>query len=125
MLTEKQRRFVEAYLGGNTATESARIAGYSGDEAALAVVGSQNLRKPKIAEAIAERTKNDPLIADRDEIQHFWSAIMRNQDLDTKHRLTAARDLARSQALFIDKVKHEGAPGATVTIQLPHNGRDD
>ncbi len=44
-LTGKQRAFVDAYLSnGFNATDAARQAGYSGDDHALAVIGSRNLR---------------------------------------------------------------------------------
>ena len=53
-LTDKQRVFVEKYLGAAhfNATESARAAGYKGNRNTLAVVGHENLRKPKIAELV-------------------------------------------------------------------------
>ena len=53
-LTEKQRAFVAAYIGearGN-ATQAARLAGYSGGDAACAVMGSELLRHPKVTQAI-------------------------------------------------------------------------
>ncbi|KGM50652.1 terminase small subunit [Pseudooceanicola atlanticus] len=63
-LTAKQARFVEEYLIDLNATQAAIRAGYSGKTAAA--VGHENLRKPKIAEAIAsakgersDRTKID------------------------------------------------------------------
>lgn len=55
-LTAKQQKFVSAYLGAaeGNATEACRLAGYQGNAVTLAVVGFDNLRKPQIAEAIAE-----------------------------------------------------------------------
>lgn len=56
-LTSKQQAFVDAYVGiarGN-ATKAARLAGYVGDDNVLAVTGHDNLRNPKIEQAIAER----------------------------------------------------------------------
>ena len=58
-MTLKQKLFVEAYLGrarGN-ATEAARIAGYRGDEATLAQVGYENLRKPVVKLAVEARVE--------------------------------------------------------------------
>ncbi len=56
-LTNKQRAFVEHYLGDAqwNATEAAKLAGYSGDRNALAVRGSQNIRNRKIQEHIRRR----------------------------------------------------------------------
>ena len=52
-LTGKQELFIAHYVtNGFNATEAARSAGYKGNENGLAVTGSQNLRKPKIREAI-------------------------------------------------------------------------
>lgn len=57
--TPKQKRFYEAYISkaNGNATEAARLARYKGNDATLAQVGAQNLRKPHIAEAIAEFEK--------------------------------------------------------------------
>lgn len=58
-LSVKQQLFIEAYLGkamGN-ATEAARLAGYKGNDNTLGQTGDQNLKKPKIAEAVAARLK--------------------------------------------------------------------
>ena len=51
-LTGKQRAFIDHYLECLNATEAARKAGYQGNDATLAVVGYENLRKPHIAAAI-------------------------------------------------------------------------
>lgn len=50
-LTPKQRRFVEEYLVDLNATQAATRAGYSAKTAVK--IGSENLRKPAVAEAIA------------------------------------------------------------------------
>lgn len=78
-MTEKQRRFVEAYMGtaAGNATEAARIAGYAGSDNTLKSVGAENLAKPDIAAAIDARQKADPLIADRNERQRFLTEVMR------------------------------------------------
>ena len=49
-LTSKQARFVEEYLVDLNATSAAIRAGYS--EKTAATIGHENLRKPKIADAI-------------------------------------------------------------------------
>lgn len=56
-LTAKQEAFVEHYCQLRNATEAARRAGYAGDDNSLAVIGYENLRKPKIQDAIQERFK--------------------------------------------------------------------
>lgn len=54
-LSLKQEKFVAAYVGpaNGNATEAARLAGYKGTAKTLASVGSENLAKPEIAEAVA------------------------------------------------------------------------
>ena len=54
-LTTKQKAFVEAYLETFNGTQAARRAKYKGDDNTLAVVAYENLRKPKIREAIDDR----------------------------------------------------------------------
>lgn len=51
-MTPKQQRFVEEYLIDLNATQAAIRAGYSADTARS--IGSENLSKPDIADAIAE-----------------------------------------------------------------------
>lgn len=64
-LTNKQKAFVEAYLAnGFNGVKAARAAGYAGNENTLAVVASENLRKPKIAALIDERMKAMAMSAD-------------------------------------------------------------
>ena len=54
-MTDKQTLFCEYYIQCWNATESARKAGYEGDDNTLGVVGYENLRKPKIKEYIDKR----------------------------------------------------------------------
>lgn len=65
-LTDKQRLFVEAYLGAArfNATEAARQAQYAGDDVTLASVGYENLRKPQIAAYIKQRFVEAAMTAD-------------------------------------------------------------
>jgi len=55
-LTYKQRAFVEHFLAMGdaqwNATEAAKLAGYKGNRVSLATIGSANLRKVQIQEAI-------------------------------------------------------------------------
>jgi phage terminase small subunit len=56
-LTAKQQAFINHYLTTWNATEAARRAQYKGDDATLAAVGYENLRKPHIRSAIDERMR--------------------------------------------------------------------
>lgn len=122
-LNERQRRFVEAYMGraeGN-ATEAARMAGYgeNSDDGYLAVQGSRLIGNDKIREAIAARVVNDPLVADREELQRFFTLVMRGEEgegVQMKDRLKAAELLGKTRAEFKDKVEHTGDGGGPVRI---------
>lgn len=52
-MTPKQQRFVEEYLIDLNATQAAIRAGYSADTAHA--IGYENLSKPEVADAVAER----------------------------------------------------------------------
>jgi phage terminase small subunit len=113
-LTEKQRRFVLAYIGearGN-GTEACRIAGYKGNDKTLSVVATENLGKPSIAEAIQESRDNDPLIATVEQVRKFWTETMNDDDNEKRDRLKASELLAKTQGQFIEKriVHNTGDP---------------
>jgi len=61
-LTIKQRAFVEHYLTCWNAAEAARLAGYS--EKSARVIGPENLSKPAVAAAIAQRLAELKMSAD-------------------------------------------------------------
>lgn len=54
-LTAKQRTFALEYIICKNGTEAARRAGYAGEDATLAAVAYENLRKPQIIEFIEAR----------------------------------------------------------------------
>ena len=64
-LTAKQQLFIDHYLKTWNATESARRAGYNGNNVTLGTVGSQNIRKPQIRATIEKRLKASQLSADQ------------------------------------------------------------
>ena len=63
-LSNKQRIFIDEYLQCWNATEAARRAGYKGNDATLASVGWENLRKPEIASVIEQRLQESQMSAD-------------------------------------------------------------
>lgn len=78
-LTEKQRRFVNAYIKTGNAAEAARKAGYKASNAD--VMGRENLRKPMVRKAINARLKEieDAQIADAREVLIHLTAAMRGE----------------------------------------------
>jgi phage terminase small subunit len=115
-LTPKQQAFVDAYSGNGTA--AARAAGYKGSDATLAQVASENLRRPEILSAIQARNQvpsqvraavaQAGIIATRAERQAFWTATMLDVTEELSARLKASELLGKSEADFMDRVKHEG-----------------
>ena len=104
-LTEKQRKFVEAFLGSanGNGTEAASLAGYAGDRKSLAVIAANNLKKPIIRAAIEDRTKDDGTVATREERQRFLTRIMRTEHRKLNERLKAVELLCRMHGDFIEK----------------------
>jgi phage terminase small subunit len=103
-LTWKQQRFVEAYAGDGV--KAAKEARYKGDRNTLAVRASQLLRMPKIKEAIEVRNTEATRkrIADREELQEGWTKIFRDENVPLRDRMRAGELLAKSQAMFTDKM---------------------
>lgn len=112
-LSAKQIIFCETYAGnGGNATDAAKQAGY----AKPAEQGYENIRKPHMAEYIAQLTKadNDKRIATAAERKEFWSSVMRgdlpssvdaegNETFDMKDKLKASELLGRSHMDFVEK----------------------
>jgi len=123
-LTRKQIKFVEAFMGEaeGDATAAARLAGYNATGSVLRNIGCENLQKPNIAAAIAERVAEDDggLIMTRKDRQVLWSRIARGEVLDGDRpakmgdRLKASEILGKSQGDFIDRVEHSGPNGGPI-----------
>lgn len=78
-LTEKQKRFIDYYIETGNASEAARRAGYS--EKIANRIGTENLSKPVIKEAITVRLKalEDKRIAKADEVMQFLTSTLRGE----------------------------------------------
>lgn len=78
-LTEKQKRFIDYYIETGNASEAARRAGYS--EKIANRIGTENLSKPVIKEAIDARLKEleDKRIAKADEVMQFLTSTLRGE----------------------------------------------
>ena len=129
-LSEKQRRFVQAYMGeavGN-ATEAASIAGYKGNRRTLEAVVRQNLGNPRIKEMIEQAQRDDPLIATREERQRFWTRVMNGLEGDAKmpDRLKASELLGKASADFVERheVNAKVTDGYTFELVRPDAEKD-
>ena len=106
-LTAKQQAWIDYYKQGHTATEAARLAGYRGNN--HDVIGTQNL--VKLSKFIADRDAllEAPRIAGMEEINAFWSEVMRNEAAKLQDRLKASELRAKAAGGFIDKVQVSGS----------------
>lgn len=108
-MTEKQRRFVEAYMGdaAGNATEAARLAGYAHPN----TQGPRLLVNVGIARELEQRQQEDPAVATRAERQAFWSALMKGDDPYGKEaptlreRIKASELLGKTGGDFVDRTE--------------------
>jgi phage terminase small subunit len=111
-LSERERRFVEAYMGkaAGNATEAAILAGYKRTSARQQ--GSRLLTKASIRNAVEQRASSDPKVMTRAERQQFWSAVAwgtgKFSKAPIKDRLKASELLGRAQADFVERHEHSG-----------------
>lgn len=82
-MTEKQARFVDEYLVDCNITQAAIRAGYS--EKTAYSIGSENLRKPEIQEAIKARLAElqSKKVATVQEIMEYLTSVMRREQTET------------------------------------------
>lgn len=82
-MTERENRFVDFYIQTGNASEAARLAGYSAKTAA--VIGAENLRKPKIQREIDARLKKleSERTADAQEVLEHLAKVLRGKEVET------------------------------------------
>ena len=111
-LTDKQRKFVEEFNGNGT--KAAAAAGYSNPQVSAvqllktdiireAIKKKAELEERALQEATKEEVKKRRVLT-RLELQEFWSRTVLDESQDMSHRLRAAEALAKSKAMFIDRV---------------------
>ena len=127
-ITEKQRRFIEAYMGaacGNV-TEAASLAGYKGNRKTLEAVGRKTLAIARIRAAIDERVEADSSVATRKDRQEFWTAMMLGTEgEEPRDRLKASELLGKSQADFVERKRIGGPGGGPLSVTVVYKGTDD
>lgn len=111
-LTDKQQLFVVHYLAKLNGTEAARLAGYAGDDNVLAVTAYDNLRNPKIREAIDEGLRTRILSAEETLVrlvEHATSSM--NDFIDIRHGLpfiNLEKAAERNKLHLLKKFKNTG-----------------
>ena len=109
-LTPKQKAFCEHYAGnGGNATRAAIMAGYS--ENAATVEGSRLLTNVNVFDYIRELSEpaENKRIANAIEIKEFWTSSMRDDGEKMSDRLKASEHLAKSAAMFVERIEVEDA----------------
>jgi hypothetical protein len=110
-LTSIEKHFVQLYDGG--VTPRAQLCEIIG---CVPETLSNLLRRPHVLEAIKNRSieeKLAPLVADREELQVFWTQTLRDPCIPNKDRLKASELLGKTLALFIDRSENK----TTVTFE--------
>lgn len=105
-LTEKQKAFVEAYMGNGV--EAARAAGYAGSYDTLGATASRLLKDHRIKKAIEAKSDTPSSKGKnvRAELEDFFRNTMTNEVHGIKDRLRAAELLGKLEGLFIEKREH-------------------
>lgn len=145
-LTEKQRRFVAAYIKTGNAAEAARKAGYK--KTTADAIGRENLRKPTVRKAINARLKEieNAQIADAKEVMRHLTSAMRGEieeevivcegygegvskartikkHLSARDRLKAAELLMRRYGLAMSDIEQEEKKAKTAALN--RGGEED
>ena len=115
-LTEKQKRFIDFYIKTSNATESARLAGYKGNN--LNRVASENLSK--LDKYIKERLNQleDDRIASAKEVLQYFTTIMRDKKEDTNDRTKCAELLGKKHGIFREEVVIETDKPFEININI-------
>lgn len=113
-LTEKQKRFIDYYIETGNATESAKKAGYKGNN--LNRVASENLSKLDIFIKEKLEEKESQRIASQDEVLQYLTKVMRGEEKDQfgldaslQNRIKCAELLGKRYGTFKEKVEHSGS----------------
>lgn len=111
-LTEKERRFVNAYLGpakGN-ATKAVILAGYNVSVDSSTVYGSKLLRKVHVRAAIDERVQKEDraAILSAEERDKLLAGIAKNELEDSAVRVRAVSELNKCDGRHSMRHVHEG-----------------
>lgn len=107
-LTGKQKKFAIEYVQCLNATEAARRAGYDGNDRTLAVIGSENLRKPDIL-AFINLVFDDDIMSAREVLKRL-SEIARSDIEDVVDKngnldLNKARERGKTHLIKSSKVR--------------------
>ncbi len=117
-ITERQKHFADAMIAGNCPEEAMCQAGYSAKTAKK--YGKILLKKKEVAAYIEEVSRREKVlaIADTDEINAFWTAVMRDPEEDIKNRIKASELLAKRGDCELSEGVSENPFAGLSTAQL-------
>lgn len=115
-LTERERRFIEAYMGeaaGNGA-KAAIVAGYAAGSAK--VTASKLLTKPNVKQAFLERRDlvSNASIATEKERRELLTMMARDAEMHPLARLKGVDILNKMDGLYVVRQEHTGAEGGPI-----------
>jgi len=116
-LTTKQRAWVDYYKSGHTQTEAARLAGYKNPEKA----GYENSIKLQFFISDREVILEQPRIADMEELNAFWTDVVRSQNpkISMKDKLKASELRAKAAGGFLERVELSGHEPVKIIVDIP------
>lgn len=115
-LTNKQKRFIEAYLVSFNASDAALKAGYSKKTAPF--IGAENLKKPQIADAIAkaQRKTSEKMMITKEDILNGLQEIAESKDNPAAARTSAWTTMAKMLGHMVDRHKIEADSKLTIQV---------
>jgi phage terminase small subunit len=128
-LSERERLFVEAYMGpaSGNGTAAAGLAGYKGNQKVLGVQATRLLAKASVQLAIADRRAalESVSIADAKERREVLTTILRSGEADPNARIRAIDVANKMDGVYIEKHEHGGVGGAPMLTRVIHTFTDD
>ena len=128
-LTEMQKRFIDYYIETANATESAKRAGYKGNNHNR--IGSQNLSKLDKFIKIKLQQKESKRIASQDEVLEYLTKVMRGEEKDQfgldaslQDRTKCAELLGKRYGTFTDKKEISGGAKVEIIDNIADNEDD-
>ena len=129
-LTDKQEMFCQHYVACNNGVESAKRAGYKGDN--LAVQASRMLATPKIKDRVNElrRIALEKVEAEQIDVMRLLSNIAREENehkYNVNARLKALELIGKAQGIFVDKkeIKSESTVNVNDASQVSDDELDE
>jgi phage terminase small subunit len=117
-MTIKQKRFCDEYIISQNTKDAAIKAGYRKSTARTKACYFTKI--PKIKEYIEQKLEElkNPNIASAAEVLETLTAIMRDEEENTRDRLTAAEKLAKKYSLFTENLENNGKIEVTLSEEL-------